>query len=40
MAKEMHSDSELTGDAVVLTTLLSMFTIFGGVYLLKTFSLI
>lgn len=40
MAKEMHSDSELTGDVVVLTTLLSMFTIFGGVYLLKTFSLI
>lgn len=40
MAKEMHSDYELTGDVVILTTLLSMITIFGGVCLLKTFSLI
>jgi malate permease and related proteins len=40
MAREMNSDYKLTGDVVILTTFFSMFTIFIGVYLLKTFSLI
>lgn len=40
MAKEMNSDYELTGDVVLLTTFFSMFTIFIGIYLLKTLRLI
>jgi len=40
MAKEMNSDYKLTGDIIMLTTMFSIFTIFGGVYLLKTFNLI
>ncbi|WP_234122863.1 AEC family transporter [Clostridium hydrogenum] len=40
MAKEMNSDYELTGDVVLLTTFFSMFTIFIGIYLLKTLSII
>lgn len=40
MAKEMNSDYRLTGDVVVLTTLFSMFTIFIGIYILRTFSFI
>lgn len=40
MAKEMNSDYELTGDVVLLTTFFSMFTIFIGIYLLKSLSLI
>lgn len=38
MAKEMNSDYMLTGNVVILSTLLSMFTIFIGIYLLRTFS--
>ncbi|NMA23952.1 MAG: AEC family transporter [Spirochaetales bacterium] len=40
MAQEMNSDYKLTGDIVILTTFFSMFTIFIGIYLLKTFALI
>jgi len=40
MAKEMNSDYKLTGDIIILTTLFSMFTIFMGIYLLRTFSLL
>jgi predicted permease len=40
MAKEMNSDYDLTGEVVLLTTLFSLFTIFTGVYLLKSFQLI
>jgi predicted permease len=40
MAKEMNSDYELTGDVVLLTTLFSLFTIFLGVFLLKSLQLI
>lgn len=40
MAKEMNSDHELTGEVVLLTTLFSVFTIFIGIYLMRTFSLI
>jgi malate permease and related proteins len=36
----MNSDYKLTGDIIMLTTMFSIFTIFGGVYLLKTFNLI
>lgn len=40
MAKEMNSDYKLTGDIIMLTTLFSIFTIFTGIYLLKSFNLI
>jgi len=40
MAKEMNSDYKLTGDIIMLTTMFSIFTIFTGIYLLKTFLLI
>lgn len=40
MAKEMNSDYKLTADVVILTTFFSMFTVFIGVYLLKTLCLI
>ncbi len=39
MAKEMGSDSELTSGIVVCTTGLSMFTLFLGLFILKTFGL-
>jgi predicted permease len=39
MAKEMNSDYKLTGDVVILTTFFSMFTIFIGIFLLKSLSL-
>jgi len=40
MAKEMNSDYHLTSDIVLISTFFSMFTIFIGIYLLRTFSLI
>jgi malate permease and related proteins len=40
MAKEMNSDHELTGEVVLLSTLLSIFTIFIGIFILKSYSLI
>jgi malate permease and related proteins len=40
MAKEMNSDHDLTGDVVLLSTLFSIFTIFAGIYLLRSFTLI
>ncbi len=40
MAKNMKSDSALAGQILLLTTLLCTFTLFGGVFLLKTFGLI
>lgn len=40
MAEEMNSDYKLTGDVVILTTFFSMFTIFIGIYLLKSLSLL
>lgn len=40
MAREMNSDYKLTGDVVILSTFFSMFTIFIGIYLLKSLSLI
>lgn len=40
MAKNMHSDEELCGQIVLLTTFFSPFAIFLGTFLLKTFSLI
>ena len=39
MAKEMGSDSELTSGIVVCTTGLTVFTLFLGLFLLKTFGL-
>ncbi|MBR7185871.1 MAG: AEC family transporter [Clostridia bacterium] len=40
MAKNMKSDYELAGQILLLTTLFSLFTIFLGVFLLKTMGLI
>lgn len=40
MAESMGSDGELAAEIVVSTTLFSMFTIFGWVYLLKSLALI
>lgn len=40
MAKEMNSDYELTADIILIGTTLSLFTIFFGVYLLRSFALI
>lgn len=40
MAKNMKSDYELAGQILLLTTLLCIFTLFSGVFLLKTLSLI
>ena len=36
MAVEMNGDGELAGQLVVFTTLSSMFTMFAGVFLMKT----
>jgi len=35
MAKNMHNDADLAGQLVIMTTLLSGFTIFGGIALLR-----
>ncbi len=40
MSKEMHSDHALTADIILVSTFLSMFTIFLGIYTLKSFALI
>lgn len=40
MAKNMKSDHELAGQIILLTTLLCMFTLFGGVFALKYAGLI
>lgn len=40
MAKSMKNDSELASGIVVVTTILSAFTITGMIYILKSFSLI
>ena len=40
MAKNMHSDEELCGQIVLLTTFFSPFAIFLGTFVLKSFSLI
>ncbi len=40
MAREMNSNYELTGDVVLLSTFFSMFTMFIGIYLMKSLSLI
>lgn len=40
MAKNMKSDHELAGQILLLTTLLCIFTFFGGVFCLKTLGLI
>jgi len=40
MAKAMGSDSELASSIVVTTTLMSVFTIFAGIFALKTLGLI
>lgn len=40
MAKNMKSDHELAGQILLLTTLLCLFTLFGGIFVLKTLGLI
>lgn len=40
ISKEMHSDEKLTGEIVLMTTFFSMVTLFLGVYILKSLSLI
>jgi predicted permease len=40
LAREMHSDEVLTGEIILSTTFCSMFFIFIGIYLLKTFAII
>ena len=40
MAKNMKSDHELAGQILLLTTLLCLFTLFGGIFMLKTLGLI
>ena len=40
MAKNMKSDHELAGQILLLTTLLCLFTLFGGIFVLKTLNLI
>ena len=39
MAQQMRADAELAGNCVVYSSALSCFTIFGGVFLLKTWEL-
>lgn len=40
MAKKMHNDGELAAQILLLTTLLCIFTIFIGIFILKTLQLI
>lgn len=40
ISKEMHSDEKLTGEIILMTTLFSMFTLFLGIYILKSFALV
>lgn len=40
MAKNMKSDHELAGQILLLTTLLCLITLFGGIFVLKTLGLI
>lgn len=40
MAKNLKSDHELAGQILLLTTLLCLFTLFGGIFVLKTIGLI
>lgn len=40
LAREMHSDEILTGEIILGSTFCSMFIIFIGIYILKTFSVI
>lgn len=40
LAREMHSDEVLTGEIILSTTFCSMFVIFLGIFVLKTFGII
>lgn len=40
MAKAMDSNAELTANIILMTTFGSIFTIFGGIFILKSFALI
>lgn len=40
ISKGMHSDEKLTGEIILMTTFFSMFTLFLGVYILKSLALI
>ena len=40
LAREMHSDEVLTGEIILSTTFYSMFIIFLGIFILKTFGVI
>ena len=40
MAKNMDSDYELAGQILLLTTMMCLFTIFIGIFVLKSLSLI
>lgn len=40
MAKNMHSDDELAAQILIMTTFVSCFTLFGGIFLLRSLSLL
>lgn len=40
MAKNMHSDDQLAAQILIMTTFVSCFTLFGGIFLLRTFHLL
>ena len=40
MARNMKNDSDLAAQILLFTTMLCLFTVFSGVFLLKTFALI
>jgi predicted permease len=40
MAKAMHSDDELAGHIVLITTLGGIFTVSGGIFILKSTGMI
>lgn len=40
LAREMHSDEVLTGEIILSTTLCSLFVLFGGIFVLKSFAIL